>query len=231
MELVSIASAKLSPDKTVSSHRNFLPKQMKLEAQWEVEVWEIACPSVYQKVTEGKFSVFDTKLSNSTDPFVDKILFFSRIKLSKSQTLILHGVEIGVLFPDSALKLRQKNADVPNIYFIWLDTAGNPPSLVLNHNAKTEERGSCSHSQSDPKKLQKVYTQGPAAYGPVRNLSETSLLPPSKTRQFLHSKTSYTTKYTVATRNHNEWRFFLGTKMKLVYGFCLCRGTGKKTMN
>ena len=36
-----------------------------------------------------------------------------------------------------------------------------------------------------------LYTQGTAAYGSVRNSSETSILPVSKVRQILHSNISY----------------------------------------
>ena len=65
-----------------------------------------------------------------------------RIKLSKSQTLILHGVETGIFPSDFAQQLRRKNADVPEIYFILLDAAGISPTLILNQNAKAKERGS-----------------------------------------------------------------------------------------
>ena len=65
-----------------------------------------------------------------------------RIKLSKSQTLILDGVENGISLLDFAQQLRRKNAEVPDIYITLLDTAGISPTLVLNQNAKAKERGS-----------------------------------------------------------------------------------------
>ena len=56
-------------------------------------------------------------------------------------------------------------------------------------------------------KLQRLYTQGAAAYGSFRNLAKASRLPVSKVRQFLHSKTSYT-KFTLAAGNFKRMRAF-----------------------
>ena len=50
---------------------------------------------------------------------------------------------------------------------------------------KIEEAGSLS--MYERQKLQRLYTQGAAAYGSVRNLAEASRLPVPKVRQFLHS--------------------------------------------
>ena len=82
------------------------------------------------------------KLFGKADPLIDKILFCSRIKFSNSQTIILDGVDTGVLISDFTLHLRRKNADVPDIYFTLLDAAGISPSLDFNQNAKTKDRGS-----------------------------------------------------------------------------------------
>ena len=68
---------------------------------------------------------------------------------------------------------------------------------------KIEEAGSPYERQ----KLQRLYTQGAAAYGSVRNLAKASRLPVSKVRQFLHSKGSYT-KFTLATRKFKRMRAF-----------------------
>ena len=84
----------------------------------------------------------DKKLFGKADTLIDKILSCPRIKLSNSQTIILDGVDTGVLISDFTLHLRRKNADVPDIYFTLLDAAGISPSLVVNQNAKTKERGS-----------------------------------------------------------------------------------------
>ena len=70
---------------------------------------------------------------------------------------------------------------------------------------KIEEAGFLS--KYERQKLQRLYTQGAAAYGSVHNLAKTSRLPVSKVRQFLHSKASYT-KFTLAARNFKRMRAF-----------------------
>ena len=70
---------------------------------------------------------------------------------------------------------------------------------------KIEETGFLSKHESQ--KLQRLYTQGAAAYGSVLNLSKASRLPVSKVRQFLHSKDSYT-KFTLAARKFKRMRAF-----------------------
>ena len=82
------------------------------------------------------------KLFGKADTLIDKILSCPRIKLSNSQTIILDGVDTGVLISDFTLHLRRKNADVPDIYFTLLDAAGISPALVFNQNAKAKDRGS-----------------------------------------------------------------------------------------
>ena len=77
-----------------------------------------------------------------TDNLIDKILSCSRIKISNSQTIILDGVDAGVLILDFTLHLRRKNADVPDIYFTLLDAGGISPSLIFNQNANAKDRGS-----------------------------------------------------------------------------------------
>ena len=70
---------------------------------------------------------------------------------------------------------------------------------------KIEEAGIAS--KWERRKLQRLYTQGAAAYGSVRNLAKASRLPVSKVRQFLHSKASYT-KLTLAARKFKRMRAF-----------------------
>ena len=70
---------------------------------------------------------------------------------------------------------------------------------------KMEEPGSLS--KYERQKLQRLYTQGAAAYGSVRNLAKASRLPVSKVRQFLLSKDSYT-KFTSAARKFKRMRAF-----------------------
>ena len=82
------------------------------------------------------------KLFGKADLLIDKILSCSRIKFSNSQTIILDGVDTGVLISDYTLQLRRKNVDVPDIYFTSLDAVGMSPSVVFNQNAKAKDRGS-----------------------------------------------------------------------------------------
>ena len=67
LEIFSSASAQPFPDNTLSSFKIFLPKQLKVEGQWEIAILEISYPSMYQKVTEGTFMFFHKKLSKSPD--------------------------------------------------------------------------------------------------------------------------------------------------------------------
>ena len=82
------------------------------------------------------------KLFGKADPLKDKILSCSRIKFSTSQTIILDGVDTGLLISDFTLHLLRKNADVPDIYFTLLDAAGKSPSLVFDQSAKAKDTGS-----------------------------------------------------------------------------------------
>ena len=70
---------------------------------------------------------------------------------------------------------------------------------------KREEAG--SFSKTERQKLQRLYTQGGAAYGSVLNLVKASNLSVSKVRQFLHSKPSCT-KITLATRKFKRMKAF-----------------------
>ena len=70
---------------------------------------------------------------------------------------------------------------------------------------KIEEAGSLS--KYERQKLQRLYTQGAAAYDSVRNLAKASRLPVSKIRQFLHSKDSYI-KFTLAAQKFKRMRAF-----------------------
>ena len=70
---------------------------------------------------------------------------------------------------------------------------------------KGEEAGSLS--KYERQRLQRLYRQGAAAYGSVRNLAKAGRLPVSKVRQFLHSK-DYYTKFTLAARKVRRMRAF-----------------------
>ena len=147
------------------------------------------------------------QLSISVSPLVSKILKSPRIKLSNSNTLILDGTASVVLLTDFAQRLKRKNVPIPDIYFTLFDAASITPNLVVNRHAKGEEK-------SERQKLQRLYTQGFAAYGSVRNLAKAAKLFPLKVREFLLSKTSYT-RFTQATRKFKRIRAFARFKNEL----------------
>ena len=82
------------------------------------------------------------KLIGKADTLIDKILSCSRIKFSSSHTIILDGVDTGVLISDFTQHLRRKNSDVPDNYFVLVDFAGISPSLAFSQNARARDRGS-----------------------------------------------------------------------------------------
>ena len=106
-----------------------------------------------------------------------------RIKLSNSLTLILNGVETGVLLSDFAQQFRRKNAKVPDIYFTLLDAAGTSPTPVLNPREEPVRLSKCGYQN-----LLSLFAQSGASYGSVRNLVKAGNLSVSKVRQILHSK-------------------------------------------
>ena len=77
---------------------------------------------------------------------------------------------------------------------------------------KREESGSLS--KSERQKLQRLYTQGGAAYGSVRNLVKDSNLSVSKVTHFLDSKPSYT-QFTLATRKFKRMKAFARLKNEI----------------
>ena len=71
-----------------------------------------------------------------------------------------------------------------------------------------------SFSKSERQTLQRLFTQGCAAYGSLRNLVKDSNLSVSKVRHLLHSKASYT-KFTSATRNFKRMKAFAWFKTEI----------------
>ena len=91
---------------------------------------------------------------------------------------------------------------------------------------KREEPG--SSSKNARQELQRLYTQGGAAYGSVRNLVKASSLSVSNVRRLLHSKASYT-KFTLATREFRRVKAYARFKidiwcMNLAYFGKLAKG-------
>ena len=81
------------------------------------------------------------QLYTSASPLLNRSLESPCIKLSNSSTLILDGIETGVLLKDFAQHLKRKNLPIPDIYFTLLDAASITPNLVINSHANGKERG------------------------------------------------------------------------------------------
>ena len=79
---------------------------------------------------------------------------------------------------------------------------------------KLKTEGAGSLSKSERQKLRRLYTQGAAAYGSVRNFVKTSKLSVSGARQFLHSKHSFT-KTTPATRKFKRMKALARFKIEI----------------
>ena len=78
--------------------------------------------------------------------------------------------------------------------------------------AKREEIGFLL--KSERQRLQRLYTQGFAAYGPVHNLAKAAKLSPSKVKEFLQSKTSYI-RFTQATPKFKRLKAFARFKVEI----------------
>ena len=115
-------------------------KSIQSVTKQELPKYEAEQPPTYQ--IDSLKKDINKKLFAKADTLIEKLLSCPRIRLSNSQTVILDGVDSGVLISDFTLHLRRKNADVPDIYFTLLDDAGISPSLVFNQNAKAKDRGS-----------------------------------------------------------------------------------------
>ena len=64
IELVSNAFFNCYPNNSISSFTNFLPEQINFKGEWEVAISEISYPSLYQNVTEAKFTFVDGRESS-----------------------------------------------------------------------------------------------------------------------------------------------------------------------
>ena len=151
------------------------------------------------------------QLSTSASPLVNKNLESPRIKLSNSNTLILDGIETGVLLKDFAQRLKHNN---PLFTLLYLTQSASLPTLLSTVMPRVKKEGLGSLSKSERQKLQRLYTQGFAAYGSVRNLAKAAKLSPLKVREFLPSKTSYT-RFTQATRKFKRMRAFARFKNEI----------------
>ena len=152
------------------------------------------------------------QLSTSASPLVNKILEPPRIKPSNSNTLILYGLETGVLLKDFPQRLKRKN--VPIFTLVYLTQPASLPTLLSTVMPREQKEGLGSLSKAERQKLWRLYTQGFAAYVSARNLAKAAKLSPLKVREFLHSKTSYT-GFTQVTGKFKRMRAFARFKKEI----------------
>ena len=79
---------------------------------------------------------------------------------------------------------------------------------------KKKREGAGFLSRPEKQKLQKLYSEGSAGYGSLKNLTKASKLPVSKVQYFLHSKSCYT-RFNQATRKFGTMRAFAEFKVKI----------------
>ena len=148
------------------------------------------------------------------DSLVDKVLSSPRIKLSTPNLFILDGVDTRVPRTEFTQTLKRKNAEVPDICFTLLDAADITQAWFGIKMPTKKREGAGFLSRSEKQKLQKLYSEGPAAYGSVNTLTKASKLPVSKVHYFLHSKSSYT-GFNQATRKFRRMRAFARFKKEI----------------
>ena len=88
------------------------------------------------------------------------------------------------------------------------------PTLLSTVMPRVKKEGLGSLSKTERQKLQRLYTQGFAAFGSVRNLAKAAKLFPLKVREFLHPKIAYT-RFTQATRKFKRLRAFARFKNEI----------------
>ena len=119
---------------------------------------------------------------------------FSTYQVLKFDHSIFRRCRNWFLLSDFAEQLHCKN-EVKD--FTLNEAAGLSPTLVLNQNAEPNRKKAGSLSRHEHQNLQRLYTQGGAAYESVQNLVKAGRLPASKVRQFLQSK-PFSTKFNLA---------------------------------
>ena len=97
-------------------------------------------------------------LSTSASPLVNKLLESPRIKLSISNTLILHGIETGVLLKDFAKRFERTNVPRPDIYFTLLTQPVSLPNLLSTVMPKVKKEGLGSFLKPERQELQRLHT-------------------------------------------------------------------------
>ena len=93
--------------------------------QTELPKYKVEQPPTYQ-IDSLKRDI-NKKLFGKADTLIDKILSCSRIKLSYSQTIILDGVDTGLLISDFTLHLRPKTKTFQTFTLLYSTLLEYPP--------------------------------------------------------------------------------------------------------
>ena len=93
----------------------------------------------YQMSTVNKENI--QHFISSATALLIKLLESPCIKLPNRTTIMLDGMETGVLLKDLVQHVKRKDAAIPDIYFTLFDAVSIPPELVINSHAKAKERG------------------------------------------------------------------------------------------
>ena len=127
---------------------------------------------IVPKDFDSVHSAVNAKLKTSNNKHLnDLILNSPRIRLSRSENIILDNRDTKESIVNFVCVSKRKNTDFPDIYFTILEATQFPSKLVMNKNAKAKDRGTWI-SFNIWKRLNRMYTRGRAAYGSVRNLSK-----------------------------------------------------------
>ena len=154
------------------------------------------------------------KLFSEADSLVDKLLSCPRIKLSSSLTLVLDCVETGSFLLDFAQQIRRKNADVPEAYFIFLTPLLYVRLSFWIRMPKLKRAAAGFLSKSECQMMNRLYTQGGAAYRSVRNLMKASNLSVSKWDNF-YNQSHPIQNLLLPHVNSSEWRHLLNSNLKI----------------
>ena len=119
-----------------------------------------------------------------------------------------------MLLKDFAQRLKRKNVPIPHFYFTLLTQRASLPTLLSTVKPRVKKEGRGSLSDSEPQKLQRLYTEGFAAYGSLRNLAKAAKRSLLKVREILYSKTSKT-RFTQATGKFKRLRGFARFKIEV----------------
>ena len=83
------------------------------------------------------YSAVNTKLKTSNNKhLIDLILNYPRLRLNRSENIILDNRDTKETNVDFVCALKRKNTDFPGIYFTILAATQSPPKLVIQESKR-----------------------------------------------------------------------------------------------